>query len=175
MVLDFPNYSARRLSMLKPITNMFGFFVFLGLVFQAHSMDLSGEWAFRLDAANEGIENQWFNQNLSDTIRIPGSLQEQGFGNEPSFQTEWISGIGMELLDDPRFTEYTQAEDFQCPFWLTPERHYVGPAWYQKQVNIPPDWQGQRILLTLERPHWETRVWIDSHQVGRRDSLGVPH
>ena len=30
-------------------------------------------------------------------------------------------------------------------------------------------------MLFLERPHWETRVWIDDRSVGARDSLSTPH
>lgn len=29
-------------------------------------------------------------------------------------------------------------------------------------------------MLTLERPHWETRVWLDDRPVGTADALGTP-
>ncbi len=34
---------------------------------------------------------------------------------------------------------------------------------------------GRRIVLTLERPHWETTVWIDERKVGSDRSLVAPH
>jgi hypothetical protein len=61
------------------------------------------------------------------------------------------------------------------PFWLQPEKYYVGAAWYQRDMEIPREWQGKRVVLTLERPHWETRVWVDGKQVGSNNSLSTPH
>ncbi|MBN1363089.1 MAG: hypothetical protein JW993_20990 [Sedimentisphaerales bacterium] len=141
----------------------------------AASVNLSGRWAFALDANDVGIARTWFDQALAGSIRLPGSLQEQGYGAKPSAKTEWTSGIGTALLGDPRFAEYVQAEDFMSPFWLTPDRHYVGAAWYQRQVTVPADWKGKRIALFLERPHWQTTVWVDGHNMGTRDGLGMVH
>ncbi len=142
---------------------------------KAQHIDLSGVWSFELDPNDVGITGQWFNRPLSESIKLPGSLQEQGFGEKPSAKTQWTTRIGMQLLDDPRFTEYIQSEDFKCPFWLTPERYYVGPAWYQRQINIPEDWADKRIVLFLERPHWQTTVWVDDRQAGVRETLGSAH
>jgi hypothetical protein len=61
------------------------------------------------------------------------------------------------------------------PFFLQPEKHYVGAAWYQRDLEIPADWQGKRVVLTLERPHWETRLWLDGKLIGTNDSLATPH
>ncbi|MHC4751085.1 MAG: sugar-binding domain-containing protein, partial [Planctomycetota bacterium] len=138
-------------------------------------LDLSGQWAFELDPNDMGISGGWFDKSLAHSINLPGSLQEQDYGEKPSAKTKWTSGIGMGLLDDPRFAEYIHGEDFKCPFWLTPKRHYVGAAWYQRQVTIPADWADKRIMLVLERPHWQTTVWVDGQKVGVRDSLGTAH
>ncbi len=139
------------------------------------SMDLSGRWAFALDPNDVGVAQVWFDGPLAESVNLPGSLQEQGYGARPSAKTAWTSGIGTARLGDPRFTAYVQADDFKCPFWLTPDRHYVGAAWYQRQVTVPADWAGRRIVLSLERPHWQTMVWIDGRNVGTRDGLGVAH
>jgi len=139
------------------------------------SMDLSGTWQVALDPNGVGASQAWFAHDLARTIRVPGSLQEQDYGDRPDARTQWTSGIGMALLRDPRFSEYVNADDFQCPFWLTPDRHYVGRAWYQRRVTLPDAWQGQRITLTLERPHWQTTVWVDDRLVGSQNSLGTPH
>ncbi len=61
------------------------------------------------------------------------------------------------------------------PFWLQPEKHYAGVAWYQRDLDIPADWKGKRVLLTLERPHWETRLWVDGREAGSNNSLSTPH
>ncbi len=145
-------------------------------------IDLSGRWAFQLDPPQDalrqndtGVSERWFDKTPAQSIKLPGSLQEQGYGEKPSAKTKWTSRIGMKLLDDPRFAEYIYGDDFKCPFWLTPDRHYVGKAWYQRQVTIPKDWQDKRIVLYLERPHWKTSVWVDDKHVGSYDSLGTSH
>jgi beta-galactosidase/beta-glucuronidase len=63
----------------------------------------------------------------------------------------------------------------KVPFWLQPEKYYVGAAWYQKVVEIPANWKDQHIELLLERCHWETRVWVDDQAVGMQNSLATPH
>ncbi len=160
---------------MKKIITSFAIILIFVIFAQAREIDLSGQWSFELDPNNTGITGQWFNRSLAQSIRLPGSLQEQGFGEKPSAKTQWTTRIGMKLLDDPRFTEYIQSEDFKCPFWLTPDRYYVGPAWYQRQINIPKEWADQRIVLLLERPHWQTTVWIDGRQAGIRETLGSAH
>ncbi len=138
-------------------------------------ISLSGQWSFSLDRNNVGINERWYKHQLPEKILLPGSLQEQGYGDKPSANTQWTSRIGTQLLSDPRFTEYIQSDDFKCPFWLTPERHYVGKAWYQCEVDIPKEWQGKRIVLHLERPHWKTTIWVDGQPAGSCDSLGTAH
>ena len=141
----------------------------------AREVDLKGEWRFKMDREDVGIKERWFEQTLPSKLTLPGSLQNQGFGDLPSKQSDWTGGIGIRLLEDPRFQRYLQREEFQCPFWLTPERHYVGTAWYQRDVDIPGSWSNQRVVLRLERPHWETTLWVGGQEVGKRDGLGVPH
>jgi hypothetical protein len=51
----------------------------------------------------------------------------------------------------------------------------VGPAWYQKEITIPADWNSKHIELFLERCHTETMVWIDGKPVGMQNSLVAPH
>jgi hypothetical protein len=145
------------------------------VAFGGEEIDLSGQWNFKLDRDNVGMDEQWFLRKLPEQITLPGSLQEQGYGDKPSANTQWTSRIGMQLLKDPRFTEYINSDDFKCPFWLTPDRYYVGKAWYQRKVDIPENWQGKHIVLQLERPHWKTTVWVDGEQVGSRDGLGTAH
>ncbi len=145
--------------------------------FAGNTIDLSGQWQIALDREDVGMKQQWFATSLpgDDKVRLPGSLQEQGYGSKPSAQTVWTAGIGSELLKQKRFEPYVQVEDYKSPFWLTPDRHYVGPAWYQKTVSIQPALSGKRITLYLERPHWQTTVWVDGQQAGTQDALGTPH
>lgn len=149
----------------------------LGVVANARpAIDLAGQWAFRLDPEDQGLTQDWSaGEGFPDVIALPGSLQSQGFGFEPSLETGWSSGIGSNLLFDERYALYTRGEPFISPFFLTPDKHYVGAAWYARDVEIPRDWSGRSIGLTLERPHWGTTVWIDGVEIGSRDGIGVPH
>ncbi|MGH2272270.1 discoidin domain-containing protein [Anaerohalosphaeraceae bacterium U12dextr] len=146
--------------------------VFAGLC-PAATMDLSGDWEVALDRENQGVEQTWFASKLKDArpVRLPGSLQEQGLGDKPSAKTAWTTRIGKELLSDPRFQSYIQSEDFKSPFWLTPLRHYVGAAWYQRMITLP----NKAHSIFLERPHGKTTVWVDDMKLGSCDSLGTPH
>ncbi|MBI4582966.1 MAG: discoidin domain-containing protein, partial [Planctomycetes bacterium] len=140
------------------------------------SIDLDGDWAFQLDPRDEGIQEQFFNRKLEGRLRLPGSLQEQGFGNEVSAETPWIGDIAdRSWFTDPRYEPYRRPGQVKVPFWLQPEKHYAGAAWYQKEVMVPESWRGRRVTLFLERPHWETRLWADGREIGRQDSLSTPH
>jgi hypothetical protein len=68
-----------------------------------------------------------------------------------------------------------EGETVKFPFFLTPQKHYVGVAWYRRQIYIPQAWNDQRVLLYLERPHIETTVFVNGHEAGHGNSLSVAH
>ena len=140
-------------------------------------MDLAGQWRFKLDREDEGVDGRWFAATLPGRIRLPGSLQEQGFGDDVTMETDWLaSGFGKGMwYDHPMYERYRQPDNIRVPFVLQPKKHYVGPAWYQRELKIPKDWDGKRIALHLERCHWQSTVWIDEKRVGTNDSLAAPH
>jgi len=35
-------------------------------------LSLSGEWKFRIDSLDKGIENKWYNDLFIETIKLPG-------------------------------------------------------------------------------------------------------
>jgi len=142
----------------------------------AEELDLSGRWAFRLDPEDAGEAGRWFAGPLPDRIELPGSLQEQGHGDGVALDTAWTGSIiDQSYFTSPRYAKYREPGNIKVPFWLQPEKHYVGPAWYQRLVTIPEPWRGQHITLTLERCHWQTTVWVDGERVGTADSLSTPH
>jgi beta-galactosidase len=139
-------------------------------------LDLAGAWRFALDPHDQGIKGRWFARDLADRIRLPGSLQEQGYGDEISTATPWV----LSLYDRHWYlrAEYraaAQPGNVRVPFLAQPPRHYLGPAWYQRDLEIPAAWSGKRIALFLERPHWETTVWLDDREIGSCRSLVAPH
>ncbi len=142
----------------------------------AKQLDLSGIWRFQLDPDDVGVKEGWWQRALPDTISLPGSLQAQGYGNDVTLDTPWVGLVREpEWYKDPRYAPYQPEAGLRFPFWLQPEKHYVGPAWYQRQVTVPEEWAGRRIKLVLERVHWESRVWVDDAEIGSADSLATAH
>ena len=122
------------------------------------------------------MQQQWFMRPLRDYIRLPGILQAQNFGNDIATDTPWVLSLYDRywyLRED--YKAYTERGRVKVPFLSQPPRHYLGAAWYQRDIEIPRYMQGRRVLLTLERPHWQTTVWIDERIIGTEKSLVAPH
>jgi len=140
------------------------------------TLPLGGQWRFQLDRQNAGLDARWFERQLPDTINLPGSLPGQGIGDPVTLETKWVGGIvDKSFFTAPEYARYRQPDNFKVPFWLQPETYYAGAAWFQRDVEIPATWSGRRIVLTLERPHWQTQVWLDGRALGTNDSLSTPH
>lgn len=140
------------------------------------NLSLAGEWKFRIDSLDQGIEKQWYNEPASETVKLPGSMAENGKGNEVTVKTDWTG----EIVDRSYFTEkkyekYRQPGNIKIPFWLKPVKYYKGVAWYQREVELPSNWKGKNIFLYLERPHWESTVYINGKRAGSQNSLAVAH
>ena len=125
----------------------------IGLAQQAPAwtqpISLAGQWRFTLDPNKEGVEKQFFNRELPERISLPGSTDEAKLGT-PNPNKPTLDGL---------YRLY----------------RYEGPAWYQRDVEIPGAWQGKQVSLFLERAHWSTTVWVDDKYVGTQDSLIAPH
>jgi hypothetical protein len=118
----------------------------------AETRSIAGEWRVRLDPNRVGERERWFERALpgAAAISLPGSIDESRLaGPNPAKPT--LDGL----------------------FRVSP---YEGPVWFEYQLLIPGSWRGKRVSVVLERVHWETRVWIDGHEVpGTQDSLIAPH
>jgi hypothetical protein len=137
---------------------------------------LAGEWRFQLDRADAGVAERWFTRALPDTIKLPGDLTGQGIGNPVTVDTKWIGGIvDKSWFTAPEFAEYRAPGNVKIPFWLQPELYYAGAAWFQRDIEMPEDWKGKRVVLFLERAHWETRVWLNDRLIGTNNALATPH
>ena len=140
------------------------------------SISLSGSWQFSLDRQDAGKTQRWFVRELAGKIKLPGSLQEQGFGDDVTAETGWTGDIiDRSWFTAPEYAAYRQAGNVKVPFWLQPAKTWTGPAWYQRSIEIPEAWRQRRVVLSLERPHWETTVWVDDQLIGSCNSLSTPH
>lgn len=142
----------------------------------AETLPLAGEWRFAIDRADAGTNEYWFAKNLPDKIQLPGILEAQGYGDAIRTATPWVLSLydrNWFLRGD--YAAYTNAGSVKVPFLCQPVRHYLGAAWYQRDVEIPTNWSGQRVVLFLERPHWKSTVWLDDKEIGSDISLCTPH
>ncbi len=143
--------------------------------YEQKTVSLSGQWSFRLDPNNVGEQNMWWHSRLDDPMALPGSTAQNGYGDDVTVDTNWTGAIiDQSWFTEARYETYRQPDSIKIPFWLTPVKHYVGPVWYQRQVDISRDWRDKRIVLFLERCHWETKVWVDGTPAGMQDSLCTP-
>src|SRR5215469_11264857 len=141
-----------------------------------NTIPLQGEWRFALDPSDVGTNENWCAKDLPDKIQLPGILESQGYGDEISISTPWV----LSLYDHfwylrADYAAYTNSGSVKVPFISQPPRHYLGAAWYQRDIEIPQGWDGKRVVLFLERPHWKTTVWLDEKEIGSDISLCTPH
>ena len=139
-------------------------------------LSLAGEWKFRIDSLDQGTEQKWFMNDFEETVTLPGSMAENGRGDEVKVNTDWTGDIvDKSYFTDARYAKYRVPGNIKIPFWLKPVKYYKGAAWYRKTFSLPEGWNGKRIELFLERCHWESTVYINGKPAGTRNSLATPH
>lgn len=146
----------------------------------ANTIPLAGQWRFQMDRDDVGVAANWFNQDLTDKITIPGILQAQGYGDDISVDTPWVatprlSSSWWTQQPESVRAKYSQPGHVEVPFLSQPAKHYLGAAWYQRDIDIPQSWAGKRVELYLERAHWQTTAYVDGRQFGYNDTLVAPH
>jgi len=138
--------------------------------------DLSGQWRLAFDYNDQGVTQQWFSSTLPGrAIKLPGIMQAQDYGSLISTTTPWVLSLYDRywyLRED--YKQYA-IRNVKVPFLSQPPRHFLGVAWYQRDILVPSYWVNRRVVLTLERPHWETTVWLDEKKIGSDKSLVAPH
>ena len=111
----------------------------------ADVVSLAGDWRFEIAGTNAAA----YSRDLPGTIHLPGTMDDAGLGPK-----------------NPK------PPTLEGPYRLY---DYAGPAWYQRDIEIPAGWQGKRVTLFLERCRWVTTVWLDDRLVTSQDSLIAPH
>jgi len=114
------------------------------------AVDLSGTWGFQTDVMDfrRGSLSPRYNHVLQGTIKLPGITDDYHIG----YQTPY------KYIDR-----------------LTRKYEYMGPAWYQRDIEIPADWKGKKIFLYFERTHWLSSIFVDTKEVSSIDYVSVPH
>ena len=129
-------------------------------------ISLSGSWQFALGDSTK----------YQDYVLLPGSMQTNDQGFPVTVDTRWTGSLyDSSYYFNPYMEKYRQEGNMKFPFFLTPEKHYVGGAWYRRSVYVPESWKKRHITLYLERPHIETTVYVNGQKVGSDNSLSTPH
>ena len=129
-------------------------------------ISLSGSWQFALGDSTK----------YQDYVLLPGSMQTNDQGFPVTVNTRWTGSLyDSSYYFNPYMEKYRQEGNMKFPFFLTPEKHYVGGAWSRRSVYVPESWKKRHITLYLERPHIETTVYVNGQKVGSDNSLSTPH
>ena len=105
---------------------------------------MDGTWRFAMDTSGIGIDKQWYTITLNDSVKLPGTMDEnkKGIVNTNTNETMRLSREFM----------------------------YSGMAWYRKEINIPEKWDSKNIRLKMERTK-PTKVWVDSTPAGENSDI----
>ena len=154
---------------------LFGFFGVIACAPGQTKIDLTGTWKFSADPHELGVHEKWYLNDLVEHIQLPGTMAMRGKGNDITLETQFTGSIDGAFYTHPKYEDYRQPGNIMLPWFLTPVKEYVGPAWYQKEIEIPLSWEGKDVELFLERCHWESAVWINEQYAGMQNSLVAPH
>lgn len=111
-------------------------------------LSLNGKWSFALDAEEQLTGDAVSPAQLDSHIEVPGSWEEQGFG---------------ELSKHDPIGAWKKL------------REYVGVGWYSKEITVPEHLSGRSYRLILSGVRWKSQVWLDGQSVGEHDSLVSEH
>ncbi len=128
-------------------------------------IDLSGEWeiSLREDAGER-----------TGSIRLPGILQAQGYGNPVGLHTPWVSGLHDEFWYEQEEYQYAQEEGVNVPFLSQPPAHFTGKAYYRRAFRVEQE-TDREWFLYMELARWRSQVWVDGEEKGGDCSLCAPH
>jgi len=108
------------------------------------TINLNGSWKFGLDSTKIGISEKWYSRILSDSVILPGTMDENKKGIPNTNRQETMR--------------------------LSREMTYAGMAWYQKKITIPENWKEQYIRLVMERTK-PSQVWVDNDLIGSNNDI----
>ncbi len=157
-------------------TTLFLFFILISVAAPQDKIDLSGKWQFAIDSLDIGIKENWFLKSFDDSVILPGSMDENSKGNDISLTTHWTGDIlDSSYFKLPKYAKYRKPGNIKVPFWLQPDKHYYGVAWYKRKIKIPENWKNKSIQIFFERCHWQSTLWVDDKLIGHQNGLSAPH
>ncbi len=130
-------------------------------------ISLAGEWQFQMGFEDAKPAEVPF----GDRIQIPGILQAQGYGENISTTTPWVSSLHDPLWYLREEYRRGQEDGVNVPFLSQPPKHFLGVAWYQREIEIEEGCYEFVISCT----RWKTEVYVDDKFMGSEVSLCAPH
>lgn len=119
---------------------------FIAIALTANAIDvinLAGTWQFELDREASFSPVK----ATTDSITLPGTTDTNHKG---------------DVLKDKRETTH-----------LSRPYSYKGRAWYRRAVDIPTEWQGKPVYLSLERTK-PAKVYVDGLFAGSSNDISTP-
>jgi hypothetical protein len=103
------------------------------------TINLSGEWMFQTDPEDRGMDEKWFNIELQETIQLPGSMVENGKGDDITLETQWTGGVrNPDWFNDPNYSPYVDPNNVRFPFWLQPEKNITAQPGTRRNLLFLP-------------------------------------
>lgn len=127
-------------------------------------MDLSGTWQVQLGEDGKACGE----------MQLPGILQANGFGEDISIHTPWVSSLHDEFWYTQEEFQYAQENGTKVPFLSQPPKHFVGTAYYSRKFVIDGE-TNEEWFLFLEITKWRSSVWVDGEKKGEDCCLCAPH
>lgn len=109
----------------------------------SNTIDLSGHWQLALDRDGTFTTAD----AMTDSIMLPGTTDTNRRGD--------------------RLADTTETKHLSRPW------SYRGRAWYRRTVDIPADWAGRPVVLSLERTK-PSQVFVDGRPAGSSNDISTP-
>ena len=69
-------------------------------------LSLEGEWKFKMDSLDLGMEKRWCSGKFNESVELPGSMAENEKGDEVTLSTDWTG----DIVDKSWFTQEKYAK-----------------------------------------------------------------
>ena len=102
--------------------------------------------------------NNWLNLN--------GDWQFRFDSTDAGLRERWFAGSQSFPLT------------IHVPFpWGSPLSGVANKAdigWYRRTLDVPANWRGQRVFLTIGASDWQTTVWLNGQELGKHEGGYTP-
>ena len=113
------------------------------------TLRLAGRWRLQLDPDDHGLPQAWFREPLANPARIelPTTTDLAGYGFPLDLASMRYPTNFPITTRFPGVKEPGRADEHG---YLVRRHLFVGPAWYERDIVIPPSWRGHRVVLRSE-------------------------